>query len=25
MTYALTVGAEPQHGVATLNEDGTFV
>ena len=25
MTYALTVGAEPQHGVVTLNEDGTFV
>ena len=25
MTYALMPGAEPQHGVVTLNADGTFV
>ena len=25
MTYALMLGAEPQHGVVTLNDDGTFV
>ena len=24
-TYALMLGAEPQHGVVTLNDDGTFV
>ena len=25
LTFALTLGAEPQHGVVDLNDDGTFV